>query len=485
MKPSFLILIVISIVVSAGFTFALKAQTPPDGDTAKIVLTSSLPSDIAPKTDERKSFDTFSWQSFVALNWPADESGNPLNPEESTFSSNLEAPRVWQCYERPEEVFQQDRNASVESNNKCQKTMIFALSKEGEQADEIEGNKRSTEVKLPLIDQQNNYVVYEIRLNPNEAKQIRDNSWNKIENLNEYDTIDQCKKADCNLFQFSTFEGARPIEIKASWRVFDLRNSPEEKSRYYTTKQTLHIPAKYSTTGQDIEQQVELGLIGFHIAQKTFNKSWIWSTFEQVDNLNVDVHPIPPGLQPTLRNLDCRDQNNSLLENTSKKNANDENTSKCLAENTREKDENYLWQQNEPHAVMKKDGKTSKLLPTQVARLKENAVSPITEEMNKKWREKFGQTNSVWQYYQLMGSEWISLIPCGLVERKDNCRPIWVSNLYTDPTKLAFAKVGNVTMETYVEPVNASCIKCHSAARLDRDHKRSADFSFLFDEYAR
>lgn len=51
MKRSFLILMVISIAITAGFTFALRAQTPPDPNSEKIVFTSNLPSDLAPTAD--------------------------------------------------------------------------------------------------------------------------------------------------------------------------------------------------------------------------------------------------------------------------------------------------------------------------------------------------------------------------------------------------------------------------------------------------
>jgi len=38
-------------------------------------------------------FDAFSWQSFVALNWPADSAGNPMP---GNFTDNPTAPRVWE-----------------------------------------------------------------------------------------------------------------------------------------------------------------------------------------------------------------------------------------------------------------------------------------------------------------------------------------------------------------------------------------------------
>ena len=47
-------------------------------------------------------FDIFSWQTFAALNWPANEAGAPIGERIGTHP-NL--PRVWQFYKQPGEVF--------------------------------------------------------------------------------------------------------------------------------------------------------------------------------------------------------------------------------------------------------------------------------------------------------------------------------------------------------------------------------------------
>ena len=47
-------------------------------------------------------FDIFSWQTFVALNWPANEAGVAL---EERIGNHPDRPRVWQSYKRPGDVF--------------------------------------------------------------------------------------------------------------------------------------------------------------------------------------------------------------------------------------------------------------------------------------------------------------------------------------------------------------------------------------------
>ncbi len=75
------------------------------------------------------------------------------------------------------------------------------------------------------------------------------------------------------------YEAEDAIEIKAVWRVFDGRNTEQEKARYYLTKRKI-----VSEKGEILEEQAELGLIGLHIMHKTSRFSWIWSTFEHIDN---------------------------------------------------------------------------------------------------------------------------------------------------------------------------------------------------------
>ena len=50
---------------------------------------------------------------------------------------------------------------------------------------------------------------------------------------------------------------------------------------------------------------VKVGLVGMHIAHKSVSsKQWIWSTFEQVDNLDVDT-VAHPNLKPSFFDPNC------------------------------------------------------------------------------------------------------------------------------------------------------------------------------------
>src|SRR5262249_47435241 len=62
------------------------------------VTLSSMPSLV----NDQKAFDLFSWDAFIALNWPADAQGTPLP---GGIGDNPTASRVWENYIAATQVF--------------------------------------------------------------------------------------------------------------------------------------------------------------------------------------------------------------------------------------------------------------------------------------------------------------------------------------------------------------------------------------------
>jgi hypothetical protein len=57
--------------------------------------------------------------------------------------------------------------------------------------------------------------------------------------------------------------------------------------------------------GKQLERKVTVGLVGMHIGHKSkTSPQWIWSTFEQVDNLDVDA-VAHPKLNPSFVDPNC------------------------------------------------------------------------------------------------------------------------------------------------------------------------------------
>ena len=494
-------------------------------------------------------FADIAWKTFVTLNWPTNDDGSPLEnfvlgqaplvprvwefyrrPEE-VFLPNAENPLLntpnrfatslnidlfegqGSGLEKKSDLQENSRLAensqldleenllksrawikkNIDSNYKCQ-GKNNSICDDNEQNNFVGEANKLVLNKIPIVDQKGNYIIVEMHLNGNEFNQIVNNEWYKASKLAEYDD-------EKNRFQFESTTASidAPIEIKAAWRIFDENSSPGEKARYYTTKRVLAIPAdKYVCTtdncGTDhpvletdppVLEEVEVGLIGFHIAykipkQEVSTPGWIWATFEQVDNLQVDNPPPGIDLKPTLSNPGCET-------NANKENSDQEN---CLP-NYPYVEWPFLWRDKAPHAVTRQDGQIKEQTPTQVQRLSKSTklsedVKKDLKEQNKKWQEAFKNVtpDSVWQYYQLVGTQWLQN------PRKITDTPLLPRDSLMSNIRLQQVQPGalvNVSMEAYSQTkVNGdSCIGCHVAAILQRSSDNSpkvtSDFSFLLE----
>ena len=82
------------------------------------------------------------------------------------------------------------------------------------------------------------------------------------------------------------------IDVKSSWIIMNGVRRPE---RFYTRQATVLDPV----TGQCSVTLV--GLVGIHIVQKTPSRpQWIWTTFEQIDNLFAEQFLQGDGKPPFL-----------------------------------------------------------------------------------------------------------------------------------------------------------------------------------------
>ena len=494
-------------------------------------------------------FADVAWKTFVTLNWPANDDGSPLEnfvlgqaplvprvwefyrrPEEvflpngenpllntlNPFAKSLKldllkgkgsgVPKKSDLQENSRLAENSELNLEenlLKSRAWIKKILDYNYKCQGKNDSICDNNKRNNLIgegnnlflnNIPIVDQQGNYIIVETHLNGNEFNQIVNNEWYNASKLAEYD--DEKKR-----FQFnSTTASDAPIEIKAAWRVFDENSSPGEKARYYTTKRVLAIPAeKYICTTDNcstdppvletdppVLEEVEVGLIGFHIAykipqQEVSTPGWIWATFEQVDNLQVDNPPPEIDLKPTLSNPGCNT-------NANKENSDQEN---CLP-NYPYVEWPFLWRDQSPHAVTRsQDGQIKEQIPTQVQRLSKSttlsdAVKEALKQQNKNWQEAFKEVapDSVWQYYQLVGTQWLQN-PRIVTQTPLLPRDSLISNI-----RLKQVQPGalfNVSLEAYSQTkVNGdSCIGCHVTAILqrssDNSQKFTSDFSFLLE----
>ncbi len=442
----------------------------------------------------------FAWQTFTALNWPANDQGDPIGSILTT--NNPEAPRVWEFYKRPAEIFlpggQEPKNdPDQKSNPKSSQRLrlieagepdyspekdraFFELAQrkdlldaKGELTIPVEAAISSN--KYPAIDRTGNYILNEIHVNPQEADQIIKNGWYDAKNLSDFNNDTNPFNLSCSELNGYKSRGVPcngeygptgSMELKAAWRVFDDSTSDAEKARYYTTPRTFAFNSDISVTGQPLVQQLEVGLVGFHIVHKTSENGWVWATFEQVDTVPdgqmedgfvTDEGENSPPFGYTL--YTC-----SSFEDCYKDNK---------INNPKIPVPPYQWRKASPHAVTSQNNQVIPQPQTQILRHpmpQTNATDAATlQQLNKTWQAALNDT--VWQYYKLIGVEWLRSPNLPFDQKLRTITP-------------ATPALSNVTLEAYAQ--NISCIACHTSAALPKStgqrSKVHSDFSFLLDD---
>ena len=318
----------------AGFEPPLQAQhnsrvCKPDNSAVcgpyyllKPELSSAVPVHVKPHSrlvlsdiEDRPFFDYFGWQAFIGLIWPADlnyrgkpdaavgsqdfvaasqQNDSGINPPVvletlQTFDAAFpqtddpsKAPKPWNtiAYSRP-------FNLDLASKGKAPTGLNEAFSR-------------------PLVDQNHQYVRYNLQLNEVMYEFIRENKWYLKGNLPKAPTqaslpplpvagsLTQDPLVIMNQPQTSTTVtqpvNGNSIELKSAWRVMiteqDLDPAKpwrqvDDLSRYYVSTANVMDPV----TGE-IKTNALVGLVGLHIVAKTpqFTQG-LWSSFEHVDNV--------------------------------------------------------------------------------------------------------------------------------------------------------------------------------------------------------
>ncbi|WP_315820379.1 hypothetical protein [Paraflavitalea speifideaquila] len=392
------------------------------------------------------AFDMFSWQSFAALNWPADSAGNPLG---NSIGAYADVPRVWEHYPDIAEVFdaQTPLLLKVKEAGRNKQKAFYMISKFSIPADSL--NEVLNPDEKPLIDRNLNFAVFAVNTNPVEANFIISN------NLNTKKGIDSFYRKNGKQFALPPSVipnkeqkgSAGSMEIKTSWRILDTSKG-DIPSRYYTREALIYVDADNSVSGKAFTIKALVGLTGMHIVRKTARfTTWVWSTFEHVDNT-------PDNMQAAQDEVKHRWSyyNTSTLGLTPNQPAafqpGDNKT--------------YKFDSTKPYAKRYADSVAGEHFGEKVYGTQAQRMYPIyyrTEQVNKAWQNKLQGT--VWANYKLIGSQWTAADP-------------GVKNSPNVPNFL-----GNSSLETF-QLINASCLTCHKGAAITYGKETiSTDFSFM------
>lgn len=270
-----------------------------------------MPIDVA-DSKTREDWLHFGWESFITLNWPADnnwpEAGNGGRPAMDLNITDKEAAgkyAVWQTYLEPGQLFLkggEDPGTWVDpvetiptKGNGNEKLPI--LGGFGEKGIYFLNQDPVVGLVLydlattpnPVIDQSKNFVLLEAKFNQSEFEYFKETQY--------YDACVQSADlagigkpfehlptlGNVNLPEWAN-QGA--VEIKASWKI--LVDGVDIKERYFTTK------AYYRSPDNKILGPHTFGLVSLHVLRNSpkSKDTWYWTTFEQVDNVKIkDENP--------------------------------------------------------------------------------------------------------------------------------------------------------------------------------------------------
>jgi len=245
--------------------------------------------------DVQTPFDNLSWQTFVALNWTAGKESAP--PEQGLQS---EGARVWQSWAHPADVFHGTSVQADCSSARIGDEPVFSFASNGA-GNEVALHEEIVQAATgdPLIDVEGNWTVYERRLNAVEIAYLQapggNTKWTLTTIPGQAAFLAASQKVNFPDSKATKSTGA--IEIKAAWRVLDLKNHPDDAKRFYVIHALLAVAPDLVKPAKKICAQVDLGLVAMHIIQKNVPQgnnllaSWFWTTFEHVDNAPLAANP--------------------------------------------------------------------------------------------------------------------------------------------------------------------------------------------------
>ena len=441
---------------------------------------------------EQPFMNCFGWQLFIAMNWPVNP-GWPASPalagEPDTASGvaqfgvpqvagqPMSTAPVWASYKDANDIFLPNAatptgwgvetpvpaTCSVGSHLKAFATgarkFITATSESAINRAHRFHLSSGTQVTLPeefleatggwLTDQSGNLVFFERKVGKAEFDYILEKGL--------YDAANQlivAQNSDQNNPNGLSLPAGTPVrtlpakalpqedlgalELKAAWRV--LTQKPELYGRYLTTVAWLQNPETLACT------QEVIGLVGLHIIYKTQTQTnFIWTTFEQIDNVPDPSTPAP-AQGYSFNNPACTD----CTPNTQ--------PTQCDAQGL-------------------PAGCTPLTQPIQTTRV--NTLPPAIQALNTAVQQNFAQQTqgrSVFQYYQLVNVLWTHgpNSPNPQEPGPGATVPLSYGNFISKDN----VPVANTTMETYAQSFN--CSACHQSATIANSPSLASDFSFLF-----
>jgi hypothetical protein len=381
----------------------------------------------------QREFDITSWQAFLALNWPVTDDANPSpnvpitsdqgqprwsfwRPSQSIFLPNGAKPAPW------------DALAAAREQREGSSAFLKTKAAWRQQA-APEDNFQA--FSGPLVDQNGKWARYEALVNHEEFDYIVNNTLYNLDGQVAFTQRDTNNEVDFPANVGTTKHGA--IEIKLSWKEM---GPNDDVHRFYTMKARVRIAGPPGPDGKPQFRTIHAGLVGMHISMRTASsQEWIWATFEQIDN--VRQNPLEHGglSHANFMNPALKDAPVNVLP---AKNAVPDPTGSTSY---------TTWYESlttTPVQVARINVPTQRGLNDLDARI-ESSVG----ELNKQVQAILHQNNSVFQYYELIGTQWPVHQNAPAFAGGQDSAPESIAN--KTPGDMIPTFLTNTTMETYFQ----------------------------------
>jgi hypothetical protein len=425
-RSSRILAVCVFVAVTSGWeayrparVFAQSACVPPPVVT---INSPQTPTDTCPITNFNvnpiAAFDDYSWRTFISMVWPA-ANGQRGVPDTTKTVGDSSTPLVFETLKNDWEIFQPNGAAPSSWNaftgsNPCgsgqmvgfNDMVLASFAKIGDLGQAGSNPQKALIHALPS--QNGKWVRYMTVFNQVEYDQIV---------AGQLYLLPQLQKASPVTFK----TGA--LDIKSSW--MDMTGIPSAQAARYYTRQALVLDPANPQNGCST---ITVGLVGIHIVQKTPTRpQWIWSTFEQVDNV-----PVTAGGSGTFGFNDGKGTASPLS----------------------------------PLQIDPNGGfpPTNWASPTVYNVIRLQPINPSTQATNGSYQKALAGT--VWQFYQLAMTQWpLQLNPPQPIPASQSGAP---GNTF--PGVSPVSGFANTTLETWDQgSISTGCMACHNLTKTNTD----------------
>jgi hypothetical protein len=460
----------------------------------------------------QRGFDFYSWRTFLALNSP-DDGTTPIE------KAQADTPTKWENMNNFKQLLDvmlpADQQPPIwpatakEMNEERDRLMPQAcrdlLKTRQDLANDlpnriivkmIEESFNEPFKTGPLIDQQGHYAIFDILMNRQMFKYIKDNHLNTKAGQAENADLAVDFPPGQNDQPAQAGKPAQPAEfgsfmLKVSWKIL----TPEEiaAKTFHMRKALVLMPPGEKRPCLD----KTLGLIGFHAVHKTVGRpQWIWTSFEHVKNVpdrnEVATNKLSGGYN--FFSVTCK--------------------ADCPPENATPP---FPW---DPDPALELRFRNDDSFKSQIVR--ETPLTDAAKNMNAVFHSML-PANSVWQNYMLLSTQWPTAfaIHCTSLHSQNAGSPAPQTDFIKQPDMTcspAPTYLANSTLETYsqaekkpdnegysvadriaelqnapaVPIATSSCIACHSNAvgfqrtasnrEGGRPNLNQSDFTFMLEK---